>query len=585
MRHFLNDIEVAPRNRDDIGVVSDFNQNPDILKVSVDAVVLPREALPIIQNHIAQVGLFEGIPYRMETSGVTLEYYVDLIDGVSVRQHEIEVSIKKRKSHDNFMERAEGTSFELLLKKGVVYNTYDVPYFVIPDNQFETSLQLAVITFLMAEQTYQIALEVASDVANLIEVSSPIPGLAPPGLPVVSFNVAGIIKYSLILIARLVYLALVLIATINLATQLFLILFPPKRFLKGIYFKELISKSCEYFGYTFASDLLDANPGWAICPVPLIKDRKSKYDILPDEVFPVYNKGVPSSSDTTPTLLAFLRGLETMFNARTIVRGGEVRLERRDWLQNQTSLQLLPALALQSKRDDEYTYNAEEVWKRYYIHYETDIQDTNTLDGVTYDYSDTELSTEPTFPVTNEDLVSIKGLNDVNIPFALAGRKDKLSWVEYLAKAVLVAIDELTSALGGGTNFGSQVDARKDAMRVSGTYFGITKVLYGELSAVKPNQIIQQENYFDTISAKALWDNYHYINAIQINDYIIRTNVRIRITPQDFVSLLDNNYAEIGGVLCEILQLEWIDEKSFAQITYKEPSNWAENKVETLLIN
>jgi hypothetical protein len=49
--------------------------------------------------------------------------------------------------------------------------------------------------------------------------------------------------------------------------------------------------------------------------------------------------------------------------------------------------------------------------------------------------------------------------------------------------------------------------------------------------------------------------------------------------------LLNNNYAEIGGVNCEILQLEWIDEKSLATITYRIPDNYAAGKVTTLVIN
>ena len=97
MRHFLNGIAVAPRNLTDIGVVSDFTGNPDFLSISVDAVILPREANDIILGHINSVGLFEGIPYSVEMDdGVTLEYYVDLMDGVKVRQHEIEVKLKKR---------------------------------------------------------------------------------------------------------------------------------------------------------------------------------------------------------------------------------------------------------------------------------------------------------------------------------------------------------------------------------------------------------------------------------------------------------------------------------------------------------
>jgi hypothetical protein len=49
--------------------------------------------------------------------------------------------------------------------------------------------------------------------------------------------------------------------------------------------------------------------------------------------------------------------------------------------------------------------------------------------------------------------------------------------------------------------------------------------------------------------------------------------------------LLQNNYAWIDGKLCEILRLEWIDEKSDANITYKEPNDWANGKVTLLKID
>ena len=91
----MNGIAVAPRNLTEIGVVSDFTGNPDFLSISVDAVILPREANDIILSHIQSVGLFEGIPYSVEMDdGVTIEYYVDLMDGVKVRQHEIEGNLR-----------------------------------------------------------------------------------------------------------------------------------------------------------------------------------------------------------------------------------------------------------------------------------------------------------------------------------------------------------------------------------------------------------------------------------------------------------------------------------------------------------
>ena len=188
MRHFLNGIEIAPKNLTDIGVVSTFTDNPDILSLSVDSVILPREANEIVQTHIQNVGLFEGIPYSVEMDdGVTIEYYVDLIDGVNVRQHEIEVNLKKRRSKDNFIERARGSSFELLKSKGVNFTSHDVPYFVIKDNQFETGLQLAIMSYIIGDAVYQQSLAVGTAINNLVEVSAPIFGLASP--PIIEIRI------------------------------------------------------------------------------------------------------------------------------------------------------------------------------------------------------------------------------------------------------------------------------------------------------------------------------------------------------------------------------------------------------------
>ena len=175
MRHFLNGIEIAPRNLDQIGVVSDFTDNPDFLRINVESVVLPREAKTIIENHIQNVGLFEGIPYQVQMAdGVSIDYYVDLIQGVTIRSYEVEVNLKKRASIDNFFTRAEGTSWSLLVKNGVQFDEVDVPYFVIKDNQFEQALQLSIITFIIAQQTYQQALIVGQAITQLVEASTPI---------------------------------------------------------------------------------------------------------------------------------------------------------------------------------------------------------------------------------------------------------------------------------------------------------------------------------------------------------------------------------------------------------------------------
>jgi len=206
MRHFLNGVEIAPRNLDEIGFVSDYTDNPEVDSISVDSVILPREAKKIIQDHIQNVGLFEGIPYQIETDGVTLEYYVDFLGGIKIRDNDIEVNIKKRKSIDDFFERAKGSSFEILNTNGVQFTSHDVPYFVIPDNQFELSLQLAVVTFIMFKETYEAGERFGEALNLLTEAGTPIPVVVFPSAGV-GFNVPAIVGNILKVIITLIYFA------------------------------------------------------------------------------------------------------------------------------------------------------------------------------------------------------------------------------------------------------------------------------------------------------------------------------------------------------------------------------------------
>lgn len=579
MIHYLNNIEITPRNRLEIGLVSDFSGNPEILSLNTDSIILPREAKDIIDQHIASVGIFEGIPYKVTMDGgVSLEYYIDFTDELKVRQHEIEVKLKRRQYLDDFRSKADGTSFEYMVSKGVVFQSYGVPYFIVKDNQLEQVLQLGITTYIMTKELIQAIRDTAIAIADVSEAAIPV------GIPPVP-NWGAIIRAALKAAAQIIYTAAVLVAVIKLGSTLVFTLFPPKKTLNGVRFNELMKKACAFLGYTYVPGMISNN--WVLVPVPLNKDNKSIFYDAIQNLFNPFNKEYPTSSDTTPTLGAFITGLETMFNARLFVINNVVRIERRDWLQNQSPSSILPALSIQGDRDDEYSYQVTsgEIWKRYYIQYKTDFSDLHTLEGDVYGGHDAEYSTDPAFPVTNNDLVLIKGLNEVNIPFALASRKGRLTIVEVLAKGLLAIVDGVTGVFGGGTNFVAQIDDRKDAMQISQQFFSVTKVLYAEIGSWSKVQFIQSPDYLDFCSADSLWNQYHYINAINENDWIIKENVRVRLTAQEFVTLLSNNFALINSVVCEILKIEWIDEKSFAQITYRERGSWAQGKTTVLRIN
>lgn len=570
MKHFLNNIEVSPRNVLEFGLTSSFGGDPNILQIDADKLVLPREALDIIQDWIATKGLFEGIPYRIEMgNNISLEYYVDLTENATFRTYEVEVKIKKRSAYDNFFDNANGTSFELMADQGVVFPTFDCPYLIIPDDVVMGGLTIAISLYSMTDALVQATKDLAETISNVVEATTPNIGI-PPVPPL-----GEIITLVLKGIAQLAYTISLLVAVIKLAERMFELLFPKVRYFLACTVKDLIETGCVYLGYQLQSTLLDNMSQLALMPVPLIKEKKSIVDYIQNDLNFAFTKGYPSAQDSTPTIGSLIDAVESMFNAHTRVYDGVVQIERRDYWSGNTPNNILPALNLQDDMQGEFEYNTDMVWKRYYIHYQVDYADFHTVDF--FDPTDAEFSTEA-LNVTNQDLVTIKGLNDVNIPFALGVRKQNLNWLEQFAKAFFEVIDAVTGIFGGGTSFVSQITGRVGVTQVGQQFYSKTKLLY-QVNGRQP------DDYIDFIGAKALWDDYHYINQIQLNGYKIINDAPIRMKTQDFVNLLSNNFALIDGVICEILQIRYNDETSKSVITYKIPFDYATGKVETITMN
>jgi hypothetical protein len=569
MKHYLNGVEVAPRNVLEIGLITDYTGNPEMLQVDTDTIVLPREAREIIMQHVATQGVFEGIPYTLEVGNIQLGYYVDLTESFAIRDFEVEVKIKKRKGFDNFFENAEGLSFELMAKKGVNFNFINLPYLIIPENQVEIGLTLSLAIYSLTREAIQATRDLVSATEKLIRAVTPNVSLVPvPPL-------GEIIALSVAVVAQLAYTLAIYVALIKLARQLQELIFPKVRYYKSATIKELIKKGCEYLGYTLDSNLLNSWDKLTIMPVPLIKDKRSVFNFIQNDLNFSFTKGYPTAQDTVSTLGELINAVETWFNAKTKVLNGVVQIERRDYWKNITTNTTLPALNLQSDRQNEYRFNTEEAWKRTYIHYQVDYADTHTLDK--FDPTDAEYSTEP-LNVINEDLVSIRGFNDVNIPFALGVRKDELSYIEIFGRTFLQLADSIIGLFGVDLNFTSLITDRLGVTQISSQFFGVTKVLY----AVNGRQ---PSNYVDKIKASNIYNLYHKINEINVNGYKVYNDAPMRLNPQEFISLLDNNFAYINGALCEILTVRFTDEQSQAVISYREPFNYAEGKVEILTIN
>ena len=570
MKHFLNGIEVAPRNILEFGVVSSFGRDPNILEVDADKVILPREAREIIENHIVSQGVFEGIPYTIQMgNAISLEYYVDLTDNAIFRDYEIELKLKKRGGWDNFWNNAQGTSFELMAYKGVQFNFIDIPYLIIRDNQVELGITLAVSLYTMGDALIKSIEALSATITNIIDSVTPEVGAG------VTLDPAEIATLVVKAILQIAIVALLIVAIIKLAQQLFELLFPKIRYYLGSTVRELVTKGCQFLGYQLESTLLDGLKNLTIMPVPLSKEKKGITDYIENDLNFSFTKGYPTAQDSTPTLGSLIDTIELMFNARTRVYDGVVRIERRDWWANQTVNQILPALNLQDDRQNEYTLNTDEAWQRTYIHYLVDYADFHTVDF--FDPTDAEYHTDPT-NVINPDLITIKGFNDIAIPFALGVRKNTLNWIEKVAEGFFTFIDEVANAFGGNSNFASTIQNRIGVTQIGQQFYSQTKLIW----AVNGKQ---PANYVSLMRASTIYNNYHVINEIQNNDNKIFSEVPVRLRPEDFINLLNNNYAEIDGLICEILTIKYNDEESLAVISYKMPYDYANGKVTVITIN
>jgi len=125
-KHYINTTEIRPENADTIGFKFDWTGDILEAELNVDSILLANKAKQLVIDHIAQLGIYEGIPYTVKVfnprtgNNVTLEYFIDLTDNPTISgagDSTIEVKIMRRKAVDWFKKNASALSFEVINKK------------------------------------------------------------------------------------------------------------------------------------------------------------------------------------------------------------------------------------------------------------------------------------------------------------------------------------------------------------------------------------------------------------------------------------------------------------------------------------
>jgi hypothetical protein len=261
--------------------------------------------------------------------------------------------------------------------------------------------------------------------------------------------------------------------------------------------------------------------------------------------------------------------MELFCNGRTKVHNGVVELERWDYWKIKSTASIKSSLTIQGERTNAYSYDFSRLFKRYYIHYDKDYSDLNTIDNFENTHAEYSLDL---VKATDKRLNLIKGGSDIPIPFARAREKEKLSWLEKQFKGLFKLIDGISSS-----NLEPKFD-RYGVMQVTDPFFSVSKLIIHD-----GNEKVSTANKH-LLYATTLWDKFHYINNPLEYQNILKDNVRVAMTPDEFMQIMDNNFAEIDGVMCEITKLEYFNEQNYAVITYKEPKNIFKNQIKLIKI-
>jgi hypothetical protein len=549
IQYYLDGTVANPKNSRDINFVLDFRDRTSQLEMDVQNLVFVGEDYSLIENHLNQFGRGIGLPLDVQfTNGQTIRYFIDFNDpSFTKSERSFSCPVKLRKGYDHFFKLADGLTFTNTSK--INWQAPDftlIDYVVIPTEQMAYFISLSLAAYSLTREAITAVLEATKAINELINASTPV---VPVGV-----DVGDIIWAALNVLARIIWLAAIIIALIKLIKEILNIIFPKIRQFKGVTVKRLIEKGCNALGFTFESTLLDSLPFMTILPVPLAPKTGTFFQTLLDINTQGYTEGFPTSKDTIRTLGETITAFEDIFYAETKVYDGVVRLELESYFEQQSTGNLKLAYNLQEQLQNEHSFNSDEIFKRKVIQYEIDPNDFNTMDDTAFKIAEYDTSS-PINPY-GDDMELWAGYDEVQIPFAPGTPKGGLTFVENAAKVLAQVVDVFT-----GGNLSAQIASRKNVLQLSEQYFSKTKLLYMNGSRLNQNQ-----NNFIGADKIAVYHNDSFVENKQKDVY---TGMPLPTFEDELFNLIQNNFITLNdGRKIKVERVAWNERRAKADVDY-----------------
>ena len=497
------------------------------------------------------VGIFEGLPYKINIDNTNIfDGFINLSeDAEFIESEKVIANLVKSGGSDWLNDVADGFSFGFLRSENYITNAdyVVVPYVLNFRPEAFVVGQLSIALFLLQKELIQGIRDTADSIADFSEAFGKVNPLG------------EIISAGLKLFGQIGYTTAVVVALVQTIKDLINQFFPPVRRYRAMRIKRMFEVGLNYLDLNFQSTIFEDPIFKKSVFLPSKSKRGGLFGNTDEFGHPNQNSAIYNFGD-------FIRTMLSMFNADYKIENGTFIFERRDYWDN-LSTYILPDLeSNQTARLSELQYNTNEFVKNYFISFETDIQDQNSLEnfaGTNY-----QVINEP-ITINNKSMISGKGLAQIRPPFARATRKNELTAYEKTLLKVAKLCDLVVNTLGRKSNLGPSIQNRSGMMSLSADTTTVDKFIFIENEELEINQI----------SAELLYDNFHFIESfaeitkerkVFHNQHILKTFEKVPFCLNDWNQLLNNNkFTTIDGKTGEIISIDWDFQKGLANIQFK----------------
>lgn len=291
--------------------------------------------------------------------------------------------------------------------------------------------------------------------------------------------------------------------------------------------KQLLEVSCGKLGLNFKSGIFDG------VFQKMFYISETDYDGKQNT--PV-NKPCPKK-----TLFEFFEELAVMFNARIKQVGNTLYFERIDyyWQYNNPINGQNSNFAIKNLEDNGVIrYNMPELFASTKVKFATDSAELNTKQRPIAENPQpnslvVSYKIKPAFVKTPKNL-GLQGVNNIDIPFARAMRKDSETFLEEAFRVIYNLFSELVDIVSFGLIDIEQIPNTIGFMKISDYNVGTPKVFFME------NNRIATDN-LKYINAKYIYDNYQKVSTVEgDNQWILVSNVAISTEQANKVRRLRN---------------------------------------------